>query len=73
MKQFRAKLESLINYLLDKDFERLLMAMYRLDIDEVKFAEVLEGKSGPDIAASITDLVIERELKKIETRKKYKC
>ena len=72
MDEFRKKLELVIGYLLDKDFERLLTAMYRLDINEKKFSQVLEGKMGMNIAGAIANLVIERELKKIETRKKYR-
>ena len=72
MEAFRQKLRSLIAHLLDHDFERLLQAMYRLDINENKFRKSLSGKFSTDVALEIADLVIERELQKVITRRKYR-
>jgi hypothetical protein len=66
------KLTGVIKYLLQYDFSRLLNAMYRLDIDEKSFNEVLDGLSGADVPARLADLVIEREMQKIATRKIFK-
>lgn len=68
----KSKLEKIIAYLLDNDFERLLNAMYRLDINEDKFKEALIIDGGKSISKRITELIIEREIQKIETRIKYK-
>ena len=69
--EIKLKLIELIDYCLQKDFERLLNAMYRLDINEAKFKDTINGKYGNDISAKLADLIIERELQKIETRNRY--
>ena len=69
--ELKEKLEKIVAYLLDNDFERLLNAMYRLDISEEKFKMALSGLSGNSISKEITELIIEREVKKLETRAKY--
>jgi len=69
---FKNKLTNIIRYLLDKDFERLLRAMYRIDINEEKLKAVLASESPEDVAPNITELIIQRELQKVVTRRKYK-
>jgi hypothetical protein len=64
-------LKSILDHLLENDFERLLNAMYRLDIDESKFQEVLSGVYGNDVSGKLAEIIIERELRKVETRKRY--
>lgn len=63
-------LKRVVNYLLEKDFERLLQAMYRIDVSEEKFKAVF-AQDG-DIAEAITQLVFDRELEKVRFRMKYK-
>ena len=70
--EFREKLQDLINYLLDHDFERLLNAMYRLDINEDKFRKALGNQQSENIARDIAELVIDREMQKVITRRKYR-
>lgn len=60
----------IINYLLEKDFERLLQAMYRIDVSEEKFKAIFVQDG--NIAEAIANLVLERELKKVAIRKRYK-
>jgi hypothetical protein len=69
--EIRNKLKGVIDHLLENDFERLLNAMYRLDIDESKFKQVLSGVYGNDVSGKLAEIVIERELRKVETRKRY--
>lgn len=69
--ELREKLEKIVAYLLDNDFERLLNAMYRLDINEEKFKMALSGNGKNAISAEITDLIISREIQKLKTRIKY--
>jgi len=66
--EFKENLRKLLSYLLEKDFEKLLNFMYRVDINESKFKKALESD---DITGSIADLVINRQLLKIYYRKKY--
>ena len=72
LEELKSKLEKIIAYLLDNEFERLLNAMYRLDINENKFKEALAFNGIQDISERITELIIEREVQKIETRIRYK-
>lgn len=62
-------LKRIISYLLEKDFERLLQAMYRIDVNEQKFKQVFGGEG--DVADGLAQLVLKRELQKVELRKKY--
>lgn len=71
LEEIRRRLKAVIDQLLEKDFERLLNAMYRLDIDESKFKQVLSGVYGNDVSAKLAEIIIERELRKVETRKHY--
>ncbi len=71
MDKLRIELNKVVSYLLDKDFNRLLNVLYRIDVSEAKVKLIL-GKEKPEhLSETLTDLIIERELKKIETRKKY--
>jgi hypothetical protein len=72
IEMLRDKLIHVIKLLLHTDYQRLLNAMYRLDINEKLFREAFSGMHSPSVAARLADLVIEREKEKIETRKKYK-
>lgn len=70
--ELKNKLKKIIEHLLQADFERLLNAMYRLDIDETRFKSLLSGVHGNDVSGKLAEIVIERELQKIETRMKFK-
>ncbi|MEQ8927693.1 MAG: hypothetical protein RLO81_17885 [Fulvivirga sp.] len=71
MEDLRAALLQIVNYLLNNDFERFILAMYRIDISETKVKTVLATAAPENIASELTDLIIQRELQKVETRKKY--
>ena len=58
-----------IGVLLDKDIERLLNVLYRIDVSEAKIKIAF---SGDNPTWEIAGLIIERELEKVETRKKYR-
>jgi len=60
-----------IKDLLERDFNKLTNMIYRHDVNEAKFNLALLQSSLPLQARAIAKLVIERELQKIETRKKY--
>ena len=68
----REQLAFVIAKLLEANFERLCQAMYRLDVSEKKFHEVLHAKPAEEIPYSLADLVIERELQKVKTRMMYR-
>jgi hypothetical protein len=66
------KLAILVAYLMENDMHRLLNAMYRLDVSEIKFHEAMQSMSREEAALRIADLIIEREMQKVKTRLHYK-
>jgi hypothetical protein len=68
----REKLEILIIHLIENNFEKLCQAMYRLDVSETKFHQVMTERPFEEIPSSIADLVIEREMQKVRTRMMHK-
>ncbi len=70
MAELKHLLTSQIAWMLDHQFERLLQAMYRIDVNEEEFRNVLTGKD--PVAESLADLVLKRELQKIQLRERYK-
>ena len=67
---FQQILTKIIRHLLDNDFERLLNALYRIDVSEEKVN--LAMATGDDVPGQIAILIIEREMQKVITREKYK-
>ena len=67
---FQNILTELIRHLLDKDFERLINGLYRIDVSEEKVKQAMA--TGDDVAGQIALLIIERELQKVRTREKYR-
>ena len=66
------KLSILVAYLMENDMHRLLNAMYRLDVSEIKFHEAMQSMSREEAAIHLADLIIEREVQKVKTRLHYK-
>lgn len=72
IEEFREKLAMHINHLINHDFEKLVYYLYRIDVNENKMRALLEQKEGEGAAQLITDLIIERQLQKIKSRKESK-
>jgi hypothetical protein len=70
--QLKAYLSRYIADLLEHDFEKLCNLVYRHDVAEEKFHLALDSGNIQQQAENIAELVIERELQKVETRKAYK-
>jgi hypothetical protein len=71
-KQLRDKLKTVIAYLLQHDFHRLVNAMYRLDVKESLFHEAMSLDDPQRIVERIADIVFEREWQKVQTRLYFK-
>ena len=69
---FLENLTRIINYLLEKDFQRLLNGLYRVDVSQAKVNQVLNESAPDNISKEIAELILERELQKVETRFKYR-
>lgn len=58
-----------INPLITNNFNKLISILYRLDINETHLVQVLHDNPGEDAGMIIADLIIERQLQKIKSRK----
>ena len=70
--ELRNQLTSHINHLINHDFEKLVFYLYRIDVNENKMRHLLDQREGENAAELIADLIIERQLQKIESREKFK-
>ncbi len=69
----KKRLSAYLNQLIREDFQKLISILYRIDVSEEKLHSALHAKPETRTAGEIiTDLIIERQLEKIETRRKFK-
>ena len=66
------RLTSIVSHFLDKDMNRLLNSLYRIDFDELKFKKILLEETPENLSRRIAQEIIKRELQKVKTREKYK-
>jgi hypothetical protein len=71
-KLFREELIRRLDYLINRDFEKLLWILYRIDVKEQLVKDVLSDKENLNPAETLADLIIQRQLQKAQTRLKYK-
>ncbi len=69
--EFRKHIIQRINDWINNDFEHLLFLLYRIDVHEDKVRKLMQEHKGENSAEVLTDLIIERQKQKIETRKLY--
>ena len=69
--ELQQKLTAFINELIVNDFQRLITILYRIDVDEKKLKRILKENIGKDAGEIIANLIIERQIQKIETRKQF--
>ena len=60
-----------VQSLLDRDFASLLNALYRIDVDERRVEEVLAVHDPDTLASQLARLILDRQLLKAQTRRKY--
>ncbi|MGY6521607.1 MAG: hypothetical protein ACXIUD_07755 [Mongoliitalea sp.] len=66
-----SKLTKAVTYLLNKDFEKLLQICYRVDLGEGELHRLLHETDPEFMSEEIAKSLINRQLKKIELRRKY--
>ena len=69
--ELQQKLTAFINELIVNDFQRLITILYRVDVDEKKLKRILKENIGKDAGEIIANLIIERQIQKLETRKQF--
>lgn len=61
-----------INELLINDFQKLVLLLYRVDVDEKKLKTLLQENPSTDAAVLITDLLLQRLEEKQKTKQQHK-
>lgn len=69
--EIRRQLSGAINEMILSDFDKLVMLLYRLDINETKLRKILNETPSNDAGNIIADLIIERQLQKIKSRQQF--
>ncbi len=60
-----------INYLIVNNFSSLVQILYRIDVSEQKIKTLLKENASSNAGRIIASLVIERQVEKWESRKKF--
>lgn len=58
--------------LLEKNVEKLIHILYRIDVNQKRTDTIFNNPSKDEIVLLLTDAVIERQMQKVHTRRKYK-
>ena len=66
-----AALTERVGQMIEHDLNRFLTAMYTLDVSEARVSEALGHADRGRSARAIAELILERELEKIESRRLY--
>ncbi|MCW3093788.1 MAG: hypothetical protein JWP81_4857 [Ferruginibacter sp.] len=69
--ELQAQLATYINQLIQTDFQKLIMLLYRIDVSEPKLKTILHQQPQEDAGKIIATLIIERQLQKIKTRQQF--
>lgn len=70
--ELTAHLAAYINHLINTDFEKLVFYLYRIDVDESKMKQLLQQKQNENAGELIAQLIIDRQLQKIKSRREFK-
>ena len=70
--ELHIRLSEFLNELIQKDFQKLIRLLYRIDISEAKLKQLLQQPPKEDASKIIAQLIIERQLEKIKSRKTYR-
>ena len=68
LNELHIRLSEFLNELIQKDFQKLIRLLYRIDISEAKLKQLLQQPPEEDASKIIAQLIIERQLQKIKSR-----
>ena len=69
---FKTRLSLIINEMIDKDFNRLILVLYRFDIDESKLRRLLGQHTEENAADTIAEMILNRQLEKQKSRENFR-
>ena len=72
MDELKKILAEKITFMLDHEYEKLVNALYRMDLDEVKLHELFSGNNRESIPSVLADMIFERQIQKVNFRRKYR-
>ena len=72
LEEFRKYLTEKMTDMLDKNYNLLINTLYRIDISEKKLSELFSSKNKDSIPQKLADIIIERQIQKINFRKRYR-
>lgn len=72
LEEFRKYLTEKMKDMLDNNYNLLINTLYRIDISETKLGALFSAKNKESIPAKLADLIIERQIEKINFRKRYR-
>ena len=58
--------------MMDRNYERFMTTLYRIDLDEAKVNFIISNAKIPEIPELLADMIIERQLQRIRTQIMYK-
>ncbi|MGZ8557097.1 MAG: hypothetical protein ACXWWC_02120 [Chitinophagaceae bacterium] len=61
-----------INQLISNNFNKLISLLYRMDVNEANLMQLLHDNQAEDAGIIIANLIIERQLQKIKSKKENK-
>ncbi len=71
LEEFRKYLTEKMKDMLDNNYNLLINTLYRIDISEKKLSELFSSRNKESIPEKLADLIIERQVEKINFRKRY--
>lgn len=66
------QLNKLVSFLLDKDMEKLLQTLYRVDVNETLVKTILATSEPTRVSKDLSSAILERLKKKLYYRNKYR-
>jgi hypothetical protein len=69
--EIHAQLSAYINKLIKNDFDKLIVYLYRIDVNEEKLKSLLQQNPDEDAGNIIATLIIERQQQKIKSRQQF--
>ena len=73
LEEFKLYLVEKISDLIDNKYDTLINILYRIDVSEEKLSKLFACGNRSFIPEKLADLIIERELQKVQFRRKYKA
>ena len=72
LEEFRKYLIIKMKDMLDHNYNLLINTLYRIDISEKKLSELFSSQNKESIPEKLADLIIKRQIEKINFRKLYR-